>query len=1080
MNPIIKWMTEHPVAANLAMILVLALGIMSAIAIPQKTFPEFSLEQIDVSVTYTGASPAEIEQSIIRPIEDQLSGIDGVDEITATANEGRGSVSVSLKLGEDVAAKLDEVKTEVDRITVFPDEADEPSVVQRSNRSRVLEIAIHGDAPARVLKEQAERLKDELVLLDTVSFVEVANTRDYEISIEIDRDTLNAYGLTLEQVAQIVRANSLELPGGSIETETLTIPLRTLGRNYTRADFERIVVLAEPDGAKVFLRDIATVIDGFEDTDLSARFGGEPQATVNVFRVGEEQVLGIVDDVTAYLDSTYRASLPEGLSVSIWQNEAEELQNRLDLLIKNAVIGLSLVVLCLALFLDFRLAFWSAVGIGVAFIATFAVMPLLDMSINMISLFGFILAIGIVVDNAIVVGENIYKNGEQGKKPMQAAVQGAQRVAVPVIFSALTTVVAFTPLLQMPGTLGKFLGDIPMIVIIVLLLSLVQSLVILPRNLSNLDVSPDYRPNIVLRMINAVRAVFDRALKWFINGPLDAMLRFVTRRFLVPIAATIALLALTFGLLAHGYVKFNFFPSIESKFVTANLEMTDGTTFARTEAVSEELRRAAVRAGERIQSTLPNDSGPVVENINIIIGQGAAAGGPNGGSAEAGATFANVVVRLMDPELRDFPTSDYEAAWREEFAQMAGIKRLTLSSSLVDAGDAIAVEMSLPEGRDIRPVIAELREGLAALPGVFDLRDDMSAGRLEYTLEMKEEARLYGLDLNTLASQMRNGFFGIEAARVQRGRDNVEIMVRLPQAQRDSVADLLATKIRTPAGDLIALEDVATIREGLSPTQILRRNGRTITTLTGDVDPSVITGQEANAFITNELLPPLLEKHDGLIVEFGGEQRTQGDAQSALMQALGVALFVIFALLALVFRSYVQPLVVMVAIPLGLIGAVTGHLLMGIPLTLLSIFGIIGLAGVVINNSLVMIDLYNEYLADGYDTRTAVIEGTKDRFRPILLTSLTTFLGVYPLIMETSQQAQFLIPLAVSIGYGVLFGTVIIILSIPAVFMAQARATEGVQWILGRRTGDEATEDAAWRDGERPREPAIPYIRAAE
>lgn len=1038
MNGIIKWMAEHPVAANLTMILVVAVGILSAMSLPQKTFPEFSLDSVSISVNYPGASPLEIQQSIVQPIEDQISSVDGIDEVTANISEGRGGVTVTFLLGEDIAEKLDEIKTEVDRITVFPDDAEEPVVVQPSPSTRVLEIAIHGNASERVLKEHAERLKDELVMLDGISYIEVGNVRDYEISIEVDRDTLRAYGLTLSDVANIINANSLELPGGQIKADTLTVPIRTLGRNYTRTEFENIVIRGGENGAKVYLRDIATVIDGFEDTDLSSNFQGERSASVNVFRVGEEQVLTIVDTAKTYLNEEFINSLPPGVNATVWQNDADELQSRIDLLTNNAAIGLALVILCLTLFLDFRLAFWSAVGIGISFAATFAILPFLDMSINMISLFGFILAIGIVVDNAIVVSENIYTNGEKGLKPQEAAVKGTQRVAIPVIFSALTTIVAFTPLMQLPGTLGKFLTDIPVVVIIVLTLSLFQALIILPRNLSRLDVSADYRPNIVLRVLNAIRSVFDKALKWFINHPLDALLRFCTNRILVPIAGVVALMFLTVGLLAHGYVKFNFFPSIDGKFVTADIQLVDGTTFTRTENVAEHIRASALRAADRLEAELPQGS-QVLQGINVVVGRGPAAGGPEGGSASESASVANVVAQVTDPELRSWPTSDFERAWREEIGDVPGIKSLTISAELVGAGDAIAVELSLPEGEDIDPVVEELRAGLAAIPGVFSIRDDNSAGRVEYNLVLKEDARVYGLTLADLAQQTRNGFFGVTALSVQRGAENVDVVVRFPQDERNSLSDLLDTQIATPSGDLIPLSTVAEIREGLAPSEILRRNGRTITTVTADVDPSVITGGEANAIILSDLLPPLTAAYPGLIAEFGGEQRTQGDAQAALGQALGVALFVIFALLALVFKSYVQPIVVMSAIPLGLIGAVTGHLIMDLPLTLLSIFGIIGLAGVVINNSLVMIDLYNEYIGKGMEVREAVIQGTKDRFRPILLTSLTTFLGVYPLIMETSQQAQFLIPLAVSIGYGVMFGTVIIVLAVPAIFIAQDR-----------------------------------------
>ena len=1049
MNSIIKWMTEHPVASNLITIFVVVLGVISAIQMPQKTFPDFTLDSVSVSVGYPGASPVEIQDSIVRPIEDQLSSIDGIDSITATISEGRGSVNVSFLRGEDIKAKLDEIKTEVDRINVFPVDADEPSVLQANNNSRVLEIALHGDATEAVLKEEAERLKDELVALDSISYVEIGSTRDYEISIEVSRDTLRAYGITMAEVARVIEQSSLELPGGSIKTNTVAIPIRTTGRNYTQSDFENIIIRTNPDGGRVYLRDIARVIDGFEDTDLSANFNGENAVSINIFRVGDEQVLTIVDDAITYLDTKFRPSLEDGIDTTIWQNEATNLQDRIDLLINNAAIGLVLVILCLALFLDIRLAFWSAVGIGVSFTATFAIMGALGMSINMISLFGFILAIGIVVDNAIVVSENIYTNSEKGMTALQAAVKGTQRIAVPVIFSALTTIVAFWPLTQLPGVLGKFLTDIPIVVMVVLSLSLVQALLILPRNLSNLDVSPNFRPNLVLRALNVVRAVVDGVLQWFIRVPLDAVLRFTTNGFaiLIPMAASVALMIMTVGLLSFGYVKFNFFPSIDGDFVTASIEMNDGTTFEMTQQVAEDVRDAAQRAGALLQAKLPQSAPKVVVGVNMVVGQGVAAGGPSGGDAAGGATIANVVVQITDPTSRDWETTEFETAWRTEIGLVASVKSLTVSAELIGAGDAVAIEMSLPDGQDITPVVTELREGLRQIPGLFSIKDDNSAGRLEYRLALREEARLYGVTLSELANQTRAGFFGLEATSVQRGADNVAVMVRYPKDERNSLSDLLSTWITAPSGDQIPLGTVAKIEEGQAPAQILRRNGRQVTTLTADLDLAVATSSEVNALIEVDILPALTAKYSNLIITSGGEQRQQSDAQAALGQALGIALFIIFALLALVFRSYVQPIVVMSAIPLGLIGAVTGHYIMGIPLTILSIFGIIGLAGVVINNSLVMVDVFNEHIKNGIAVREAVILGTKQRFRPILLTSLTTFLGVYPLIMETSLQAQFLIPLAVSIGYGVLFGTVIIVLTVPAIFMAQDYVSRGLRAI---------------------------------
>ena len=1039
MNSIIKWMAEHPVAANLITVFVIAVGILSVTQMPQKTFPEFSLDAVSVSVSYPGASPLEIQDSIVRPIEDQLSGVDGIDSVTATISEGRGGVVVSFLRGENIAKKLDEIKTEIDRIRVFPDDADEPSVEQASNNSRVLEIALHGDASEAVLKEEAHRLKEELTSLPAISFVEIVNTREYEVSIELSRDMLRAYGITISEVAQIISQSSLELPGGSIKTNTVAIPIRTTGRNYTQSDFENIIIRTSPDGGRVYLRDIAKVVDGFQDTDLSTNFNGDPSVSVNVFRVGDEQVLTIVEEAINHLDLKFRPTLEDGIDVTVWQNEATNLQDRIDLLVNNAAIGLVLVVLCLALFLDIRLAFWSAFGIGISFTATFIIMSSLGMSINMISLFGFILAIGIVVDNAIVVSENIYTNSEKGMPAMQAAVKGTQRIAIPVVFSALTTIVAFWPLTQLPGVLGKFLTDIPIVVMVVLSLSLVQALIILPRNLSKLDVSPSYSPNLVFKALNLVRSVVDTGLQWFVRVPLDAVLRFTTNGFaiLIPIAFAISLMMMTVGLLAFGYVKFNFFPSIDGDFVTASIEMNDGTTFDMTQKVAEDVRLAALKAGSLIQNGLPQSAPSVIVGINVVVGRGVAAGGPGGGTAANGATIANVVVQITDPTQRSWESSEFEAVWRNAIGPIASMKTLSVSAELIGAGAAVAIEMSLPDGDDISPVVADLRENLRKIPGLFSLQDDNSAGRLEFRLALREEARLYGVTLSDLANQTRAGFFGLEATSVQRGADNVSVIVRYPANERDSLSDLLSTWITTPSGDQIPLSTVAKIEEGQAPAQILRRDGRQVTTLTADLDTAISTSSEVKVLIETDLIPKLKAKYNNLILTSGGEQREQADAQAALSQALGIALFIIFALLALVFRSYIQPIVVMSAIPLGLIGAVSGHYIMGIPLTILSIFGIIGLAGVVINNSLVMVDVYNEHIANNMVVREAVILGTKQRFRPILLTSLTTFLGVYPLIMETSLQAQFLIPLAVSIGYGVLFGTVIIVLTVPALFMAQ-------------------------------------------
>ncbi|MEN0088085.1 MAG: efflux RND transporter permease subunit [Pseudomonadota bacterium] len=673
MNGLLKWMALHPVAANLAMVLVIIGGGFYAINASQTTFPEFELDTVSITVPYQGASPAELTQSIVRPIEDQLASVDGIDEINATAREGSASVSVSFLAGEEISEKIDDVKTEIDRISIFPADAEEPVVVRASSSSRVMEIAVHGNVGRDVLAVTAERLKDELALLDSVSFVETQNIPDREMFVEFDRDTLAAYQLTLSEVASIIGANSLELPGGDLDSSTLSVPIRTVGRNFDSDDFGAIVIRSTPTGAQVLLRDIATIRDDFADDDIKQTYAGEAAVTVNVFRVGEEQVLQVAEAVRTYLSDEFQPSLPVGVSASIWQDESEVLQSRLDLLVKNAFTGLLLVVICLALFLDVRLAFLSAVNITIAFAGTFIAMSVLGTSINMMSLFGFILAIGIVVDNAIVISEKIFTNGEGGMPRKDAAVSGVQRVAVPVIFSAVTTIVAFTPLLQMPSPLGDFLIDIPTIVIMVVTLSLLASLLILPNNLASLNFGADYRSPLAFRPLVWLRRLIDAGLQAFIRGPLDAALQFVTRRFLVPIAGVIAAMILTIGLVAHGYVKFEFFPSIDGEFVIANIDLVDGTSLAQTETVAEHLRVSALDAAEELSDAY-NMGGPVVENINIVVGRGAAGGGPFGGAPGNGSSVGNVVVQIIAPEQRVWPTSEFETIWVEKIGGCCGVE----------------------------------------------------------------------------------------------------------------------------------------------------------------------------------------------------------------------------------------------------------------------------------------------------------------------------------------------------------------------------------------------------------------------
>ena len=1034
MRGLIAWMVRHPVAANLLMALLVIAGITSALTLKQEVFPEVDLEVIEVRVVYQGAAPDEIEEAIIQRIEDQIEGIEGIQRLTSFAAEGVGVVRAELTREARVPRKLDEIKSAVDRITTFPEQAERPEVKELTTRQRVIDMAVYGDVGEAVLRELAYRIKDELAATPGISLVQVARVRDYEVSIEVPNDVLRAYGLTLQDIAETVRRSSLDLPGGDIKAQGESILLRTKGRNYDRRDFEKIVVVSARTGARVRLADIARIDDGFRDEDLIMRYQGKPAAFVQVFRVGDEKVLDIVRLVESYVDTRLMPSLPPGVSATIWRDDAVEFKSRMRLLMKNGSVGLALVLCALALFLDLRLAFWVTAGIFVAFIGTFGVMAVLGLSINMLSLFGFILAIGIVVDDAIVTGENIYSENERGRPPLEAAVAGAQRVALPVALAVSTTIAAFVPLLFVPGTIGKFLFQIPAVVIIVLAVSVVEAMLILPRHLCHLQVvgyRPRTRPG---AWVARLRHRMDEALKRFVAGRLDQALRFATTHYGVVIAAGVAVLLLTLGVIRGGYIKFSFFPQVEGRYVTASLELAQGATAQTTLAAAMQVEQAGQRAAGELKDPSGRD---LVNAVYVSVGvQDRAGPGAAGVLNILQGNKASVVFELLDPEVRTISSREFELAWRRQTGALPQVRKLTFASNVINLGSPVQVEISArtPEGR--AQAVQVLQDELRRIDGVFDVRDDQDPGKRELQFKLKPYARTLGVTLDSLSQQVRAAYFGAEAVRVQRGRDEVRVYVRLPRAERSTLASLSRYRIRTPAGDFVPLRELAEVTMGTSPATIARVGGRRVTTVLAEVDPAVITGQSVNARLVSEVLPRLQDEIPGLTYRMGGEQREQGLTLPALARNFVLALFAMYALLALAFRSYVQPAIVLAAVPFGLVGATVGHLLLGLSLGLTSLFGIVGLAGIIVNGSLVLVDFTNEERRRGKTPQEAIITAAKGRFRPILLTAITTFLGIFPLIIERSIQAQFLIPLAVSIGVGVLLGTALLMLLTPALTMA--------------------------------------------
>lgn len=1047
----VPFMARNGVAANLLMMFLFVTGIIAYGSIVQEVNPEASLDTISVSVIYPGATPQEVEESIVQKIEEAVESVDDVKEVTSVSNEGYGSVQVAMQLGANLPRALDDIKSEVDQIQTFPAEAEEPEVRELTTRQSVVRIAIYGEASERSLKEIAYGLEDALSTLDEVSYVQTSAVRDYQILVDVPQNTLRSLGISLTDISRIITASSLDSPAGAIETTDEEVRVRTVGQNYNQQNFEDIVLVAGRDGTKIRLGDVATIEDGFEDNDLITRYNGQPVAFVDVYRTSDERVLEIVEAVRIYLDEEFAPTLPEGISYAIWEDYSKYLSDRLGLLIKNAVLGLILVLLALTLFLDVRLAFWTAVGIAATFVGAIFILELVGSSINMFSLFGFILALGLVVDDAVVVSENIHAERGRGRSEVGAAIAGAQRVTKPVIFAVATTIAAFSPLFAVEGVIGKILSDIPVVIMAVLSLSLIEALFVLPNHLSHLPPPGAPPGNPVRRFFLNVQGKVDVQFQRFVDGPLDKALRFAVTMPYVVLAGAVALLVMTAALIPAGIIKFQFFPDLEADRVVATLELPAGSTTEQTERVVQRIEAAGVRALEKLDAEAGNEDSSIAQGVYSTIGLIATREGPGGATDRFASNIASVEYSLVPGDQRTISAVAFEELWREEVGPVPEAQSFGITSALFSVGEPVNVRLTHPDTDTLERATEELMAELSRFAGVFDIESDQDEGMQEIELRLKPSARTLGVTLQDVASQVRAAFFGSEAVRVQRGREDVRVYVRLPEEERDSIADVQRFRVRVPGGD-VALGSLAEVSFTQAPSVIRREDGRRVTTVTADVDTDIITGQEVALQLEREIVPRLQGDYPGLSYAFGGEQEEQQDSFGALGQAFGIAMIVIYALLAIPFRSYVQPLIIMAAIPFGMIGALIGHLVLGLSLGILSMFGLIALSGVIINGSLVLIDFTNENLDRGMKPAEAVIAAAKSRFRPIFLTALTTFLGVAPITFETSIQAQFLIPMSASLGFGVLFGTIILQVLIPALVVVQSQATNGAKrWFRSLR-----------------------------
>ncbi len=1037
MKKVIAWFAGNHVAANLFVVFVAGAGLISLPSIRQEIFPEFSLDMISVTVPYLGAAPEEVEEGVCVRIEEEIQDLEGIKRITSTSLEGSGTVLVELEPGTDARKLLDDIKARVDAIETFPAETEKPIVTELINRRPVIDIAVSGDVDEKTLKAMGQRVRDELVALPGITQVELVSTRPYEVSINVSEEALRRYGITFDRVARAVKASSLDLPGGSIRSEAGEILLRTKGQAYDASDFGRIVVFSRPDGTRLLLNDVADVVDGFAETDQSARFSGKSAVGVRVYRVGDQAALEVAAKAKAYVAEAQKR-MPEGITVTAWNDFSRILRGRLDLMLRSARSGYILVLIILAIFLRFRLAFWVSMGIPISFLGALWLMPSLGVSINLVSLFAFIVVLGIVVDDAIIVGENIFTHHARRKDGdgVAAAAAGANEVAMPVIFGVLTTVAAFLPLLSVAGTTGKMMRVIPLVVIAALVFSLAESLTALPAHLS--AIHRESKGWFLSRPWRRFQEGFAKRLRRFIDDVYAPFLRLALHYRYITLAVAASTLLLTVGLVAGGWIKFVFFPKVEADFVVAALTLPPGTPEESTSKAMARIEQSAMKLKEQLGSQLDEGEANPFKHLFVSVGdqpfsanQSHGPGGTQGGFFSA-AHLGEALIELTPAETRSISSAEIARRWREMTGPIPDAVELTFTSSLFSPGAPIDIQLTGQSLDDLREASRRVKEVLAGYAGVFDIADSFRPGKREIKLKAKPAAEAYGLTLADIARQVRQAFYGEEAQRFQRGRDEVRVMVRYPAGERRSLADLQNMRIRTPAGGEIPFSTVAEADMGRGYASIRRVDRMRAIDVTADVDVNKGNAGRILASLAENELPAILSDYQGIRYSFEGARREQNETMSGLVRGFMLALLMIYALMAIPFRSYTQPLIIMTAIPYGLVGAVWGHVIMGLDLTILSGFGLVALTGVVVNDSIVLVHFINERRRAGGHLIDTVQEAGASRFRPIILTSLTTFFGLTPILLERSTQAKFLVPMAVSLGFGVVFSTVVTLLVIPA------------------------------------------------
>ena len=1026
---LIGWFTKNPVAANLLMILVIFAGLISALNISKNMFPLGDLDQISISAVYPGAAPVEVEKGVILPMEAALQGLKGIKKINSSAGRDVAFINLEIESNEDIQEVMSQVENRIDGIVNFPDDLERPTVTRATmDEARwIMGIAVYGDMDERTRKVMGQEMRDELLLLPEIKRLVLWGVDPYEISIEVQEDRLREYNLTLNEVAQVLRNSSLDLPGGMIRSAEGNVLVRTQGKAYTGENFAKIVVRSQPDGTKLLLSDVATIRDGFAESNTLVRFDGKTAFNLGVFAVEDQDILTISNIVKQYIQDK-RKTLPEGLQIAEFFDTSFHLRGRLNMMLENLALGAVLVAIVLGLFLNLHVAGWVMLGIPVSFLGAFWLMPVnpYPVDVNVLSLFAFIMVLGIVVDDAIVIGESIFSEAKKEFKATSATtyttsvatvIAGAKKVATPSTIGVLTTMAAFAPILFVGGAGAPFFESIAVVVILCLMFSLIESKLILPAHLVGLQLGKPVKPR--MAFIERWQRNIGNGLSQFVEHRYIPFLKRCLHHRYATLAGFLALLIVSISAVNSGIARFEFFPNVPGDGVQAQIIMQDGTSVENLQETLSRVEAAAYEVDAEYRSSHPGSKGLIEHSVFYT-------------ESDVKAMF---MLSLTHSEDRDLDGFEIEKLWRDKVGNLPNVRKQRYYAGTNAGGGAkINLTLSGTDPEQLTLAGAALAEKLGEYSGVFDIYNSQGAGSREILISLKPNASQLGISLGDIARQVRQAFYGEEVQRLQRGPDTLKVMVRYSIEERSSIATLENMHIRTASGHAITIGEVADIRLGLGLTAISRIDRERTVTITADVDASKAQSGTVIQDLTTEFMPQLLARYSGVKFGLGGASQEQQTLMQRMILGFVASLFLIYGLLAVPLKSYVQPLVIMAVIPFGFIGAVVGHIIFGVSISMLSIFGLIALAGVVVNDSLILVEFVNRGRSDELSIEEALVDAGRQRFRAILLTTMTTFVGLLPMLFETSTQAQFVIPMALSLSFGIVFATTITLILIPCLY----------------------------------------------